>query len=72
MTLEYYLDWLNNLLKERPELATATVVYAIDDEGNSFQQVNCNGTVWKFDEWCWSFITEHDEAFDWVNAVCIN
>lgn len=72
MTLQEYLDWMNQLLIERPELASMQVVYATDDEGNSFQEVHCNWTVWKFDEYSWSFITEDDEAFDWINAICIN
>lgn len=72
MTFKEYLAGLNQLLKKRPELANATVVYAADDEGNSFHEANCNGTVWKYDELSLSFITEDDESFDWVNAVCIN
>ena len=69
MLFKDYVDWLNQLLKERPELATATAVYASDDEGNSFHEVHCNGTVWERDE----HYKEFSEEPQWLTpAVCIN
>ena len=45
MNLEEYINALQVLIKERPELRKAPVYYASDDEGNAFRQVWSNGTV---------------------------
>lgn len=45
MNLEEYINALQLLLTEHPELKKAPVYYASDDEGNAFRQVWSNGTV---------------------------
>ncbi len=45
MNLEEYVNALQVLIEERPELRKAPVYYASDDEGNAFRQVWSNGTV---------------------------
>ena len=72
MLFKDYVAWLNQLLKERPELWGAKAVYAIDDEWNSFHEVHCNGTVWVFDDSFSDFIEEQDNPIQRSNAVCIN
>lgn len=46
MLFKDYVAGLNQLLKENPQLANATAVYASDDEGNSFHEVHSNWTIW--------------------------
>lgn len=70
MTFKEYLARLNQLLKERPELATATVIYSSDDEGNSFQKVIMSPTPWHFSGY--EFIDEDYLPHKKINAVCIN
>ena len=45
MNLEEYVNALQVLIEERPELRKAPVYYASDDEGNAFRQVWSSGTV---------------------------
>ena len=46
MTLKAYAKLINKLAEKYPR---ATVVYASDDEGNCFQQVNNAGVVGFFE-----------------------
>ena len=39
MNLNTYIDLLKEMVKENPEVGKMTVVYASDDEGNSFDEV---------------------------------
>lgn len=45
MNLEEYINALQLLLTEHPELKKAPVYYASDDEGNAYRQVWSNGTI---------------------------
>lgn len=45
MNLEEYVNALQVLIEQRPELRKAPVYYASDDEGNAYRQVWFNGTV---------------------------
>lgn len=66
MTLQEYANHINSLAKKNPNLK---VVYAIDDEGNRFQEVVFTPTVGEFDG--------HDfeplgNVCRRANAVCVN
>ena len=76
MLFKEYLDWLNQLLKERPELATAIVV---EDTWQTYTKVRLNPRVWyHYPEYNTIFLEEDtlfegDEmAIKGINAVCIN
>ena len=61
-------SWSNQLLKERPELATATQHLRLDDEGNSFHEY----IVMVQYENGWT-LQEFSEEPQWLTpAVCIN
>lgn len=73
MKLIEYLESIQELIKDRPELLEADVIYAIDDEGNEFRPCSFSVTAGLFEE---DEYTE-ETGEDWddemtVNAVCIN
>ena len=68
MKFSKYLEQLNQLAKEQPETLDMDVIYAKDDEGNGFQQINYSPTVGEFD----GAIGEYDNCSKNKNAVCVN
>ena len=40
MTLNEYIEHLQTLVKNDPSLGDAPVMYAVDDEGNGFDEIN--------------------------------
>lgn len=72
MLFKDYVSWLNQLLKERPELATATAVYAIDEYGENYDTVYHKPEVWLFNPVDYSFLLENRCKKEKPNAVCIN
>ena len=72
MKFKEYLASLNAIAEKRPESLDYIVIYAIDDEGNGFQRVNCDGLIGHYDgEYRGEFEDEKDTT-DPLNAVCIN
>ena len=74
MKFKEYLEGLNKMVETRPELLDLEVVYATDDEGNSFSAVRQSPTIGRFrdgDEFMESTSEDWDES-DKINAVCIN
>lgn len=61
MKLSEYLVKMGKLVKEHPEALDLPVVYSKDDEGNSFQEVNFDPTLGKWE-------VEREE----IHAVCLN
>jgi hypothetical protein len=51
MTLEQYIKKLQALVKEKPELKYAYVVYSADDEGNRFDDVTFDPTEGYIDQY---------------------
>jgi hypothetical protein len=84
MKLKEYRQNLNKLAQEHPEYDELEVVYARDDEGNSFQKFNNTPTLGNFEGgYHGDFISKEefkgfiDDGFYQegelkVNAVCIN
>ncbi len=79
MTLQTYLNNLNRLVSERPELLELPVVYSGDSEGNSYDTVSYEPSLGFFDLEDWDFIPVHNfeeerENYDnlEINCVCIN
>lgn len=81
MTLQEYINNLQELITENPKLKDATVVYSRDDEGNGFFEVGYTPSAGYFDgDYGGSFITSEDKE-SWndceltdndINSVCIN
>ena len=66
MILKKYLDHIKKLAEQNPELLEATVIYASDDEGNSFHEISYSAASGNYDGQ--SFSTDIAP----VNAVCLN
>jgi len=76
MKLREFLDQLNNLVKETPEALEYDVIYASDDEGNSYHNIYCTGALVQVGD-----LEEHhleivgfggEKGVDNLNAVIIN
>lgn len=69
-----YLENLQELLEEHPELVNAEVIYSIDDEGNDYKHVHWGPTPGNYS--CRDFVSESDIEDDEsdlpINAVLIN
>lgn len=81
MKFKEYLENLNKLAQENPETLEMTVIYAKDDEGNGFQEINYEPSLGNFDhEYHGEFISksnieeepeEYDENIE-INSICVN
>ena len=76
MNLKEYVENLNKLLEERPEVGNLKVVYAKDDEGNAYYNVSCFPAI-GYHNIDHEFYEEGDQMREWgvecpVNSVCIN
>lgn len=74
MKLKEYIKSLQKLVKENPDAANYLVVYAKDDEGNGFEELNFTPSIGEYGDG--DFISEESDE-EWVqghgrNAVCIN
>lgn len=80
MKLKEYLENLNKLATDRPELLDLDVVYAKDDEGNGYERVYYKPAVGHFDSDrdFTSESTQIENISDGyagdviINSVCIN
>ncbi|AWY10331.1 hypothetical protein HYQ09_gp100 [Acinetobacter phage vB_AbaM_Konradin] len=66
MNLKQYLNHLNRLVKNDPELLNCKIVSASDDEGNVVKEVHFRPSVCKWDP--------IEEAFDECGqrVICVN
>lgn len=71
-----YVKGLVELLENNPKLSEAIIVYASDDEGNSFHPLGWHATMGYFDKDELYFYSESDlideKMGDAINAVCVN
>ena len=76
MVFKEYVERLQKALKENPTLAMKSVIYAIDDEGNSYNKVEQEPVVGYFDgTYNGDFTSNTEDLKDEglpVNAICIN
>jgi hypothetical protein len=74
MKLKEYLEHLNKLASEKPEVLDYVVVYAKDNEGNGFQIVNYKPDVGHFDSDYSGYFRSEDnlEEDETSNSICIN
>lgn len=73
MKLKEYLESLNDLAKENPELLESQVIYSSDDEGNSYEEVYYTASVVKGEWEGREFCRTDSEDDDWLEtAICIN
>lgn len=78
MKFREYLENLQELTKENPEILDMEVIAAIDDEGNGYNEVYYTPTLGIFIDG--EFIPENDEKYleeneytkKDFNAICIN
>ena len=66
MKFKEFVENINKLLKDRPEVGEYDVIISKDDEGNGYNMVSGTPTVGHYDD---------DEEFVWereLNAVCVN
>lgn len=70
MKLKAYIAKLQKIAEKHPN---AKVVYAADDEGNSFGEVNFTPTLGNYGDgdFLSSYCDDFKENFE-INAVCIN
>jgi len=84
MTLQEYINKLQNYLKENPQYKDCMVIYSKDDEGNAYYEVGdwgpSEGYIADLDDYCFVPLFKHHEE-DWeeneltdkdINVVCIN
>ncbi len=76
MKLSEYLENLQELVRDRPELINAEVIYSIDDEGNDYKMVHYGPTPGNYYHLRGDFVTENDIQDDEsdlpTNAILIN
>jgi hypothetical protein len=76
MKFSEYLENLQDLLHDRPELIDAEVIYSIDDEGNDYKIVHYGPTPGNYYDLRGDFVTEKDIEDDGsdlpTNAILIN
>ena len=76
MKLGEYLENLQELVRDQPELIDAEVIYSIDDEGNDYKIVHWGPTPGNYYELRRDFVTENDIEDDGsdlpTNAILIN
>lgn len=79
MTLKEYVDNFVKLIEENPDLADAQVIYAADDEGNTYHPLECSAMIGYVDEMSYYiegiFFEEDlddDEIKDYIKVVCVN
>lgn len=74
MKLKEYLEELQNKINKNPEILEYDVIYASDDEGNSYSEIHFGPTIFKFDG---ESVYNLDEADDYEedelrNVICLN
>ena len=79
MKFKKYLEQLNKLAKERPELLNYEIIYSHDDEGNNYQKVENEPSVCYASDLTHYFIEEvhfgediKNQAEAEPNCICIN
>lgn len=75
MTLEEYLNNLNEFVVEHPEALHYTVVTSADDEGNYYNPVHYSPTLGLFKNGEFTHIDNFEDCEldnDDANSVCVN
>jgi hypothetical protein len=82
MKLHKFIDQLNKLVEENPQVKDFDVIYSIDEEGNAYDKIyfsptigNFSGDQFRTQDYIEEFNEEYpDEKLEnlEVNSVCIN
>ena len=81
MNLNKYIKQLQNIVKDNPNAGWYTVLYAIDDEGNGYRNVEYTPTIGWYDSEDFVGENEIQDYVDYVevnieecpiNSICIN
>ena len=77
MNLREFIDDLEKLIADQPQVETMQVIYAKDDEGNGFREVTYAPSFGRFEDG--EFRDEYVDTTDFNphfdardNAICIN
>jgi len=71
MTLKEYIKHLNNIIKENPQAGDFLVIYACDDEGNSFHKTNFPPAIMAVKDTETLYDLQLDRSAE-PNVICIN
>jgi hypothetical protein len=79
MTIEKYIDALNNIIKNNPEAKNYKLICSSDPEGNSFNPVNWGPTVGFYseggdftpEEYFEEWQDDYEEPIK-ANSICVN
>ena len=75
MKLKEYIEALNGLSEDHPELLDMEVIYSSDDEGNNYQKVHnhpCAAQVENIKDWSLEMVGIGEEDVEEANCVIIN
>ena len=74
MTLKEFMENIEGIVKNNPDVLEMEVVTSIDDEGNGFNKVYIKPTLGYYDADDEEFYNENDEDEDMNpnNAICVN
>jgi len=79
MQLREYLEELNKIIQEHPEVLEYEVCYSIDDEGNEYNKVNYTPSLVEFDnvknenrDLQKLYLEDEDKESTNYNAIIIN
>lgn len=72
MTLNEYIESLQEIVKENPENGDLLVIYSSDGEGNYFDTVYWSPTLGYYEDNEFQTSNEEDEDEISINSVCIN
>ena len=68
MNFKFYLDQMNQMMRDNPDLSDCEVIFARDDDYEAFRPVGYTASTCNFD----GDTMECDTASDVVNAILIN
>lgn len=72
MTFNNFIENCLLMVKNNPKLAETTVIFASDDEGNSFHKVTNTPTPMKVDDLEERYLDCAETSKEECNAICIN
>lgn len=68
MKLRDYIEQLNLIAEENPDVLEYDVIYSSDDEGNDYQKIHYGPSIGYYED---REFRQYDEDYE-PNAVCIN
>lgn len=74
MKLKEYLEELQNMINDNPEILEYDLIYSSDDEGNSFDMISFGPSIQKFngENTVHPDDIENYEESELTNVICLN